>query len=225
MKAKSKITLILSIILAILLIMIGYMSLIYVPDWYQPQHVSQQQQQELTDEITAISREFNNKMQRPNTFEIAISEQQINKFLAGLDLIAPEIKELIPKNVSNPAVQLDNDEMKLGAIVEKDGKRLFASLNIKISAHDDYLTIDKLKIRIGLWPVPQTVIERYIEKFAKKAGKYLNDINEILTSRRIPNHFKFPNSDYDFKIKSLKASNGVLYVTIQPIFSNHLATQ
>ncbi len=219
MRTRNKITLILSVILAILLLMIGYMSLIYVPDWYQPQYIGIEEQQNLTDEVTAISREFNNKMQRPETFEIAISARQINRFLAGIDLIAPELKELIPKNVSNPAVQLDNDEMKLGAIVKKDGKKLFASLVIKITAEDDWLIIDKFQIRIGLWPVPQAVIERYIDKFARKANRYLSDFGNILKTRRIPNHFKFPNSDYDFKVTSLKASKGVLYVTIQPFFA------
>ncbi len=220
MKIRSKITLILAAILVVNLLLIGYMSLIYVPDWYQPENVSVEEQQEITDEVTAISREFNNKMQRPNTFELKISAKQINRFLAGLDLIAPELKEMIPKNIVNPAVQLDNDEMKIGAIIEKKGKKLFASLIIKITADGDVLVIDKLQAKVGLWPVPQSVIERYMKKFSKKADKYIENFGDILLTRKIPNHFKFPNSDYDFRITSLKARDGILYVTIQPYRPN-----
>ncbi len=217
MKIKTQVILIVITVAVGLLLVLSWFSLTYVPPWYKPEYISDVDQQSLTDEITDISRKFNNKMQRPEAFGFSIPAGQINRLIAGRGLIFPELEDIIPEYVHDPAVQLDDDEMKIGAVLERDGKKVFASMVLKVSVDGDVLRIDKLKVYVGLWPVPQKVLDENIKKVIKKTGKYFSEAENILTTRTIKNHFKFPNSDYDFRIKSLHAKKGILHITIEPL--------
>ena len=217
MKTKTKIIILSGIVAFFALLIIGYFAIVYVPEWYQPTYVSITEQQKLRDDFTAITTTFNNRMQHPETFEFAIADTQINKLIAGLEYIDPGLKGIIPSNVETPAVKFEDDYFKAGAIVEQDGKKVFAGVQIKILALDNWLILEDFDARIGMVPIPRDTLKKRLAKFGDHLEKYWPVFDRILTDGQFPNRFRYPNSNYDFKVKDLRSYKGTLYITIEPI--------
>jgi hypothetical protein len=195
----------------------AYLALIYVPSWYEPQYVPASDQQRLRDDFTAVTTKFNNGMQRPKAFEFRISAREINRYISGAGYLYPELSKAIPSNVVDPAVQLEDDYLKVGAIVEQDGRKAFASLWLKVSPDGEWLNIDDLRAKIGLYRIPRNMIKVRMGKLSAKVAEYLPVVDRILDEGRLPNRFRYPNSNYDFRVTGLRAREGVLYLTIEPI--------
>ncbi len=216
-KMKIKLIIVISVVLLAGLALGGYLALIYVPDWYEPAHVTASSQQQIRDDFTALTSTFNNGMQHPKPFTLTITDKDINRFIAGMGFIDPRLKDAIPTSVENPAVQLDDDYLKVGAIVEQDGKKAFASFWLRVTPLHDWLIIEDLKARIGLYPVPLKIIREKMEKLSGKLAKYSPEIQQILDKGQCPNRFRYPHGSYDFRITHLRANKGMLYVSIEPI--------
>jgi len=217
MRTRTKIIILSSLVLSACLLLVGYFALIYIPGWYEPVYVDPADQQKLRDDFTAISAKFNKGMQRPEPFEIAISATDINRFISGVAYLDPRMKDAIPSTVMDPAVQLEDDYLKLGAVVEQDGKRVFASLWLKVYPLANWLILEDLKVKVGMYPVPMEVIISQVEKMSEKFSRILPDLRTILKTGQYLNQFRYPNSDYDFRILYLRAREGTLYITIEPI--------
>lgn len=199
------------------LMICGYLALIYVPSWYAPEYVAAADQQKLRDDFTDLTTRFNNHMQRPKAFDFTISAKDINRIIAGLEYIHPELKDVIPSSLMEPAVQLDDDYLKVGAVVEQSGKKVFASFWLKAAPAGEWLVIKDLKAKIGLYPVPRDTIRERLAKRTARLAEYLPLLDKILEDGRVPNRFRYPNSSYDFRVTRLRAADGVLHVTVEPI--------
>jgi hypothetical protein len=219
MKTKSKFKIITAVIVLVLFggLVGGYLALVHVPDWYQPAYVGVADQQCLRDDLTSMTTKFNNSMQHPDAFEFSITEDEINRLLSGLGYLDPRLSEAIPTSVDRPAVQLDDDTLKLGAVIEQDGRKVFASFRIKVSALEDILVMDNLEAYVGMYPIPRETLKEKMSKVSGRLAKYSPVIEEMLNAGRCPNRFPYPNSSYDFRIRDLKARDGVLSMTVQPI--------
>jgi len=217
MKLKTKIIIFSSVIGVVWLAFFAYLALIYVPGWYAPVYVDPADQQRLRDDLTAITTQFNNGMQHPESFDLKISAKDINRFISGVGFLDPRLKNGIPAGVEDPAVQLEDDYLKAGAVVDHKGKRVFASVWIKVTAHDEWLVLDSVKAKIGMYPVPRDTMQKQIEKISGKLARSFPMVEEILNNGQYPNRFRYPNSPYDCRVTHLRAIDGVLYLTIQPI--------
>jgi hypothetical protein len=217
MKTKSKVIILISVVVFLGLLLGAYLALIYVPTWYRPEYVDPANQQTVRDNFTDYSMKFHNGMQHLKSFEYSISAKDINQFISGVGYLRPEWKEAIPSNVNDPAVQLENDYLKVGAVVEQDGKKVFASFWLKVTPLENWLVIDDLSAKIGLYPVPREMMEKQITRISGKIERYFPFIKDILEKGQIPNRFKCPDASYDFRIKQMRAIKGVLYLTIEPI--------
>jgi hypothetical protein len=190
MKTKNKIILLSTLATIILLLLAGYFALIYVPSWYQPAYVDPMDQQKLRDDFTSLTAKFNKGMQHLKPFDLAVDARDINRFISGLAYLDPSLKDSIPANVMDPAVQLEDDYFKAGAVVEQDGKKVFASLWLKIVPLENWLVIEDFKVKVGLYSIPQDVVKKEIEKLAKKFNQSLPDIRKILETNQYANHFR-----------------------------------
>jgi hypothetical protein len=156
-------------------------------------------------------------MQHQKSFDFSITDVQINRLIAGLEYIDPGLKGAIPSSVETPAVKFEDDYFKVGAIVEQEGKKAFANLQIKVTPLKDWLILDDFDARIGMVPVPQDMLKKRLERFSSHLKKYWPILDKILTTGQYPNHFRYPNSNYDFCITHLRAYKGTLYITIEPL--------
>jgi hypothetical protein len=217
MKTKTKLIIIAAVVIAILSAVIGLFALLYVPKWYDPQTVTSDQQQQLRDDITKLTRTFNNNIQKPKPFEFSISAREVNRLISGLEYLDPELKNIIPSEVINPAVEFDDDYLKVGAIIQRDGKKVFANFRLRIEIDNELLRIDELSVYLGLVRVPQSRLENELGNFIEHLHNPYFPIAEILEKREFPNRFRYPHGNIDFRITRLKADKGVLYVTLEPI--------
>jgi hypothetical protein len=217
MKTKTKIITLGALIVFISLLTGGYFALIYVPEWYQPAYVSIDEQQKLRDDFTAITTNFNNCMQHQESFDFTITDEQINRLLAGLEYIDPGLRGVLPSNIETPAVRFEDDYLKVGSVVEQNGKKVFASLKIKVLPLKDWLILDDFDANIGMYPLPRDMLKKRLARFGDHLEKYWPIIDKILTNGQYPNRFTYPNSNYDFKVTHLRASSGTLYITIEPM--------
>ena len=220
MRKKVKFTLLILPVPLALVVVAIYCSLVYVPGWYAPQHVTADQQQTLRDELTELTRVFNNGMQRPVPFEFVISERIANRLIDGLGLIDPNLADVIPEQIIDPAAAWRDDKIRFGCIVQADGKKLLANVSIELGISDDkrMLLVDDIAVRVGAWPVPFSYVEEYLNKAADRSSKLDREvINRLIIDRAVENRFKYPNSDYDFRIDKIVAEDGNLALTIHPI--------
>ncbi|MFA5866306.1 MAG: hypothetical protein WC975_16665 [Phycisphaerae bacterium] len=217
MKTKTQIIFFCISLLVSGLLLGGYFALVYIPSWYHPAYVDPVDQEGLRDNFTAITARFNEGMQHQKSFDFSISAQQINSFISGMEFFDPRLKDIVPSGVQDPAIQLENDYLKVGAVVRQDGKKAFASFWIKITPLGEWLVLDDLKVKIGLYPVPQSMLARQIETITGNVSQSFPIVKQMLEKGQYPNCFRYPNSDYDFRITHLRAADGVLYVTIEPL--------
>ncbi len=217
MQTRNKIIVIGTLAIMTLIILAGYLALIYIPAWYVPEYVDPMDQQKLRDDFTSLTTKINQGMQHPKPFELAIAARDVNRFISGLAYLDPQLKDTIPSNVMDPAIQFEDDYLKVGAVVDQDGKQVFASFWIRVRPQENWLVLDTLKVKVGLYPVPMSALKERIDKLAGKKSKFLPDVRGILESGQYPNRFRYPNSDYDFRITHLRARDGILYLTIEPI--------
>jgi hypothetical protein len=193
-----------------------YLSVIYIPSWYQPQHITAQDERQLIDEFTELSRLFNNGMQTPQPFTLELTQKQANRFIAGRGLILPQLKELIPDEIIDPVVAWEDDWLKFGAVVEYHGQKLLASIAVKIKTDDEFICLTDTKVKVGAWPVPGRNIEEFLrERHPDHAAD--NNLASLIQNRQIPNRFSYANSDFYFRIGSVMCEDHKLRITIIPI--------
>ncbi|NLX04286.1 MAG: hypothetical protein GXY33_03975 [Phycisphaerae bacterium] len=182
-------------------------SLFHVPDWYHPVAVPPDAGQEIRDELTELTRVFNNSMQQPAPFEFVLSQDQVNRLISGRAMIDPRFADLLPHELSQPAVAWQDGCFKAGAIVQFHGAPMLASLSARIHLDPNNIEIHGLQVRVGAWPVPQSLIQEHVEQVLSKP----------LQNLVVPNRFRYPNSDYDVRVEQIRMDEGNLVLTIQPI--------
>lgn len=229
MSKKTKLILLVVPVPLILILLAIYLSLIYIPGWYQPEHIGAQNEQQLLDEFTEVSRTFNNGMQRPKPFVLTLTERQINRFIAGYRAIAPQLKQFIPPQIREPAIAWQDDWLKIGAIVSFKGKDVLAAVAVRVTIDDELIHIKDVKVKLGAWPVPMKTIAKNLRQelirnasTGKDKNKYTYTykgltLDEILKKRTIPNRFSYLNSDFDVRIKKIEARDGKIELTFEPI--------
>ena len=215
MKVKTRILFLILIPVLAGLIIFGYQSLVYVPSWYYPVFVEPEDQQKLRDDFTVISAKINSAMQKPDEFDISLSANDINRFISGIAYLDPRLKDMIPPEIMDPVVQMEDNYLKVGALLDHKGKKVFASLSLKVIPQGDTLIIDDLRAKIGFYTIPTAVLKKHADRVLKKFTDH--GIDEILNAKQCQNLFSYPNGDYDFRIKSLIARNGSLLATIEPV--------
>jgi len=196
-----------------------YLSVTCIPSWYQPQRITAQDERQLIDEFTELSRLFNNGMQTPQPFTLELTQKQVNRFIAGRGLILPQLKDLIPNEIIDPVAAWEDDWLKFGAVVEYHGQKLLASLAVKIKTDDEFICITGTKVKVGAWPVPGKNIEKFVRE-RRPDRQADSNLASLLQSRRIPNRFSYANSDFYFRIGSIMCDGGKLIVTIKPFRSS-----
>ena len=217
MKLRTKLIILGSILGVLWLGFFAFLALIYVPDWYEPVYVNPADQQKLRDDFTSLTTRFNNGMQHPQPFDLTVSARDINRYLSGMGFLDPRLKNSIPGGVTDPAVQLEDGYLKMGAVVDHEGKRVFASLWLKVTAQEEWLVLDDVRAKIGLYPVPRDLLKKQLEKASGKLFRSFPMVEEILDHGQYPNRFRYPNGNYDCRVTHLRAIDGVVYLTIQPI--------
>jgi len=217
MKTKTKLWISAAVVAFVGAMVGGYLALVYVPDWYEPAYVSAADQQKLRDDLTAITTKFNNRMQHPEKFDFMISAAEINRLLSGMAYLDPKLKDAIPSNVDRPAVQLDYDTLDVGAVVEQDGRKVFVSVQIKVVPLEKWLILDTFKVRVGKYPLPRDEILEKVGDKTDKIKRYLPFFDELMKTGQCVNRFSYPNSNYDFRVRNLRAKDGKLYMTIEPL--------
>jgi hypothetical protein len=217
MKIKTKLWISAAVVAFVGAMVGGYLALVYVPDWYEPAYVSAADQQKLRDDLTAITTKFNNRMQHPEKFDFTISAAEINRLLSGMAYLDPKLKDAIPSNVDRPAVQFDNDTLDVGAVVEQDGRKVFVSVQVKVVPLEKWLILDTFKVRVGKYPLPRDEILEKVGDKTDKIKRYLPFFDELMKTGQCVNRFSYPNSNYDFRVRNLRAKDGKLYMTIEPL--------
>jgi len=208
------------ILLGALLILLAwaYISFKRIPDWYRPVHVSPAQHQQIRDEITETGMVLNNKMQRVEPFLFEITDQQINRWLNGLEALDPQLEYVMPSSVESPVVAFRDGKISVGALLHLDGQRTVANLTVRIVLFEDKIALEELALRAGQLTLPRSFLVDRLKQFVEQQDPQLRrTLVAILEGQAIENRFRFPNSDYDFRITSVKITDGRLQVGIQPL--------
>ncbi len=196
----------------------AYTSAKRIPQWYKPADVSPAQYQELRDQFTETTRVLNNNIQRNQPFDFEITAQQINRWLNSLDAFDPQLPRRLPKAIQDPAIGFYQDRIWLGALLDLDGRKAVANLEISISLLAQTLVVDIVSFRAGTLALPRAVLVDKFQDFLQAQEPQLRkQLEDVLEGKPIPNRFGLPNSGHDFRIKSIKISSGKLTVRIEPL--------
>jgi len=221
MSKRVRFTLLIAPIPVVLLLVWMACSVVYVPAWYKPAVVTEDQHEKLLDELTEFSRQFNNGMQHPKEFTLTLTEDLANRLIAGREYVSPELRDALPKRIVEPAVAWRNGWLYFGSKVRYRGHTVLANIGLRLRVSDDkeYVELSDVSIRIGAMPVPASQVESMLAdtNFGPSMGLDADDIDRLIRQRRTHNSFKYAGSDYRVRLLALSANDGKLTLTILPI--------
>ena len=85
------------------------------PGWYRPASLTEATVQRAQAETAAVADSISHEMVQGRKFEVALTDRQINEWLACLPRLLPEGQYQLPPEVTEPAVRFQDGLIRIGA--------------------------------------------------------------------------------------------------------------
>jgi hypothetical protein len=199
------------------------------PGWYRPATADDATIQRAQAESAEVVDTTSRRIVERRDFELQLTDRMVNEWLAAMPVLWPEARDWWPSGVRDPAVGFDEDEMRIGVFVERDGWRVIANASLAAVVSQDLSTIriTLRSVRGGSLPMPQRVMDSLWGRVLSAVGRGRIDGVELapVGAKRagsthelsIRNHFIWPNGERPFRITRLGAKRGVLTIGMEPL--------
>lgn len=191
------------------------------PAWYDPVAADEEVIRRAQRESAAAVDETSRQLVRRKPFEVTISQQQINEWLAALPQLWPHWGERLPKEVGGLAVELEHDRVRVGALVERGGVRVVANggLRIELTPDGKSVRLQLEDLRGGRLPVPRGLLRTVrgmILGPEEQGGNDGTNLLDLMEGLEIPNAFVWPNGERDFRLQSVRIAPEGVFLTLEP---------
>jgi hypothetical protein len=214
-------------------VLVGTVVLLFqhIPGWYRPLRIVGQ------DEIQAVQYDLTHTLDNftltldaaTGPFEYRISEQQINAWLAIREEIWPLSREWLPAGLSDPAISLEEGEVRL-AVTYRDGSlKTVASIGFHIEGDSEGVLVQLTDIAGGSLPVPKSWARDELAKLDRGkwpagrvtryqySGRAMPSLIDLMTEAEFPNEWVWQNGKIPFRIAQLTVEKGAVVLTIEPL--------
>jgi len=212
-------------ILGLVALLGAWLTVQYMPGWYAPARVAPQNVQETKDNLTAAFTDFSEKVNRDEPFRFALSQEQVNRWLAVREEFGPQARELFPTWLSDPVIIMRQDRLGLAGTVSHKGFRSVVSLWWRIAPGPERVRVQLTGVRAGGLPIPHKAGIALVGRFLPPAdGRRRDDppslverVEQLLAGKQVENRFLWENGKREFRLVSLELTNGALRLTAQAL--------
>lgn len=221
------------IALAVLgVVLVGsFLALHRKPRWYHPATITNEDIPQVEASVANVIDAIGDSMVLRKPFDVALSEEQVNEWLAGMPVLATKWDYEWNQSVHAAAVRFDEGFMRVGVHCERGNWQAILGLQIVPRVSDDgtQLIFQASNVTIGAIPLParwwEPAVDRELAKLARKwrADRGSSDIvtdtsTEGVRALSIPNRFLWPNGERWFRIGSIKSeAGGTIRIGIVPL--------
>lgn len=210
----------------------------HVPEWYQPVEVPPAQLQAVRDNLVQTQNDFGERLAMSSApFEVTISQEQVNAWLAAREDIWPLSREWLPPGVSEPFVRIEPGGIRVGATCQVGGVQSVVSALVAVAADDDSVDARVLQIRSGSLPLPENWLRDQLARIRphgrlpREVGGLAVDpagnshamasLADVLTGISIPNEAVWWEPKRPFRVVGLRTQSDTLVVTVKPLPYRH----
>lgn len=195
----------------------------FIPAWYVPARVAPQDVQAVKDDLADAFAAFSEQVNRNRPFQIDLSQDQVNRWLAVRDEFGPQIGAYFPDWLSDPMVIIQPDKIGVAGTVSADGMRSVVSLWFELELQHDHVAVTLTDVRGGSLPVPRNVARSRARAWLAESrngkeggdGSQLRLIEQLLAGRRFDNRFAWENGKREFRLLGLEMVEGAVRLRAQ----------
>jgi hypothetical protein len=206
------------------------------PRWYQPVVLDARSSQAAKADAVTTADHVSDRMVEGRLFEITLTEDSVNGWLAALPHAWPDAQRALPPELSAPAVSFDPQELRIGALAAVDGWQTIVSVALAIQLTEDgrEVSVALAGAGAGSLPFPRALLRRALEPLisdlhADHPGRHdgsdvltgamreIRSADDLFDGIRIPNRFVWLNGDRPFRIESITLGEGQVRLRIEPL--------
>lgn len=189
------------------------------PGWYVPVTLTEAQLREERLQAMRVVDDVGDRLVAGAPFEITLSQDQVNKWLTGLEQIWPDAARQIPTQVIEPVVAFEPGLIRSGARIESDGWRAIASCGYQFEVSNDKLrvTARMSSAHCGAMPIPDFLISRLLQSEAPPTALRSTDPAAWFSRLEWENRFVWPNGRRPFRIDDVALEKGQVRLKIRPL--------
>ena len=218
----------------ILGLVIAWLATNYIPTWYDPPQLSDDDLPRVRADLPATMQEFTDRLVVGGTFEFKLSAGQVNEWIAGRASIWPDAQGSLPEWLQDPVVAFEGGRLIVAARAQRSGWRAIVSAHVTVSVDGDDLVIRLVKTAVGALGTPmQPIVDalcRSVHELLDPSGdlpQYLRRLAEGLDRVKtdqtlrdgvhVENRFIWPNGERRFRITQIRAEHGWLTLFVEPL--------
>lgn len=192
------------------------------PEWYRVPHIPETQRQQVRNNLLSAEQAMAEGLRRGQTFEYQLHQDDLNRWLTMRREIYPLAEEFIPPNWSDPIVRFDTGRITVAGRYSHASWSMIASIDIDVSFKDGEIVLTSGAVRSGSLPLPARLLgiplDRPVERRAEKTWPGSPPINgDLAGGVRIGSRAWWKNGGWDYEVKNVSVSPGVLKLAIEPL--------
>lgn len=195
------------------------------PAWYAPVESSSTLVESVRRQTALAADDFGDRLVHGQAFEIAFTQEQLNEWIAAAPILASELDSGWPDVLHSPALRLEREGLRIGALAESSGWRVIAGAQIAAEVIDggESLAIQLRGASAGSMPIPHDVVRRVvaplIREIREKSGRSSGAAviaGQDGTTLLLPSRYVWPNGQRAFRIHGIKIDEQAVRLFVQP---------
>ena len=177
-----------------LILFIVFRAANHVPEFYQQAIVlSPDQQRQFRDELQEQFRELKTDVARKQRFEIALSEQQINGWLATT--LMEQYADKLPAGMRDPRISIQEGEVRIGCRYQKGGidSVIWLIADVELTDQTNVLEIRLRGLKAGRIPFSLEQFQARITSALSRADlkvSWVDGTADLTAQVQLPDQFK-----------------------------------
>lgn len=184
------------------------------PNWYRPPAIDYSRLDADKRDATNLGDRIGDGLNSRRVVELELDEAQLNRWIAARN----ELPGGVPLDLGplrSPFVDLlEDNRIRLAALVERGGVALVASVSFKVALEDDAIRVRIEDVRAGAAPAPMELIEPLLREAFARSGQ--SDRLAPDGSIVVPNDLVWPNGKKRFRIASIEIDDNLARVRLEP---------
>jgi hypothetical protein len=212
----------------------GWLAVHYVPSWYQPVTVADDDLQRVRKGLTDAFGSVSDQMVAGAPFTVTLSDRDVSEWLVARAEIWPEAGSWIPEWLRGPVVAFVPGRIILAAYFQRDGWEAIVGLHLSAETVNQRVTLKLESITVGALPVPIGTLASSLNSLIRGNRFDVNampdELAALVRKLRETNHLEkltegltldqtliWQNGDRPYRIEDVQITHGEMAVEIKPL--------
>ena len=186
------------------------------PAWYRPNSIDIAKLESDRDDLVRLGRDISDRLNHDDSIEFVLDEEQLNRLLVGRAEIWPDAGQWELEGVSDPAIDILDDGLRIGATTEAGGVRVVVSCVIRVEVDGDVIRLRCGSVGVGALPLPAQSLSRILLERLRQS--------DVLPEGAIDggmivldNDWIWPNGKPRYRVAKITFSESSLRVRLEPL--------